>query len=248
MCNLCDSSSAAWLLRPSSGKTHPLLETAPSGLPSLPSGSTAEPKPPPAVLLAGPLPFSSPRNQAERSPLTHRWMCVNGSGVSARRLAWRSPSANVSRPRTRSLRAQMGRERGCLNARVLPPPDSWEVPRFDGWYNSLASPRRGAAGPLRSSHNCRGGVKRSPLSADPVCARAGSGLVRLTPARYWDGVYLPVREPPMPNPRRLSSLLAGGPSGLPSARNQTVLSLFFGNYHYPTPPPHLWDGFRISDL
>ncbi|TWW76018.1 Dual oxidase 1 [Takifugu flavidus] len=80
---------------------------------------------------------------------------------------------------------------------------AWEVPRFDGWYNSLASARRGAA---------------------------GAHLVRLTPARYWDGVYLPVQEPLMPNPRRLSSLLAGGPSGLASTRNQTVLSLFFG-YH-----------------
>ncbi|XP_068579660.1 dual oxidase 1 [Cebidichthys violaceus] len=78
---------------------------------------------------------------------------------------------------------------------------TWEVPRFDGWYNSLGYPRRGAV---------------------------GSHLVRLVPAHYWDGVYQSVQEPP--NPRRLSSLLAGGPSGLPSTRNQTVLSLFFG-YH-----------------
>nr|XP_019934398.1 PREDICTED: dual oxidase 1 [Paralichthys olivaceus] len=80
---------------------------------------------------------------------------------------------------------------------------SWEVPRFDGWYNSLGSPRRGAV---------------------------GSHLVRLVPAHYWDGVYQPVQEPLLPNPRRLSSLLAQGPSGAPSSRNQTVLSLFFG-YH-----------------
>uniref|UniRef100_A0A3B4WR07 NAD(P)H oxidase (H2O2-forming) n=1 Tax=Seriola lalandi dorsalis TaxID=1841481 RepID=A0A3B4WR07_SERLL len=40
----------------------------------------------------------------------------------------------------------------------------------------------------------------------------------------------PVHEPLLPNPRRLSRLLARGPSGLPSTRNQTVLSLFFG-YH-----------------
>ncbi|KAL6106580.1 duox2 [Pungitius sinensis] len=78
---------------------------------------------------------------------------------------------------------------------------AWEVPRFDGWYNSLGYPRRGAV---------------------------GSRLVRLVPAHYWDGVYQPDREPP--NPRTLSRLLAGGPSGLPSTRNQTVLSLFFG-YH-----------------
>ncbi|KAM6937988.1 dual oxidase 2 [Xenentodon cancila] len=80
---------------------------------------------------------------------------------------------------------------------------TWEVPRFDGWYNSLGCPKRGAA---------------------------GSHLVRLVPAQYWDGVYQPVHEPSQPNPRRLSRLLAEGPSGLPSTRNQTVLSLFFG-YH-----------------
>ncbi|XP_029009702.1 dual oxidase 1 [Betta splendens] len=78
-----------------------------------------------------------------------------------------------------------------------------EVPRFDGWYNSVSSPRRGSV---------------------------GSTLVRLVPARYWDGVYHPVREPLLPNPRNLSTALTGGPSGLPSSRNQTVLSLFFG-YH-----------------
>ncbi|XP_040894546.1 dual oxidase 1 [Toxotes jaculatrix] len=80
---------------------------------------------------------------------------------------------------------------------------TWEVPRFDGWYNSLGYPRRGAV---------------------------GSHLVRLVPAHYWDGVYQPLQEPLLPNPRRLSSLLAEGPSGLPSTRNRTVLSLFFG-YH-----------------
>uniref|UniRef100_A0A3P9DSH1 NAD(P)H oxidase (H2O2-forming) n=1 Tax=Maylandia zebra TaxID=106582 RepID=A0A3P9DSH1_9CICH len=80
---------------------------------------------------------------------------------------------------------------------------TWEVPRFDGWYNSLGYPRRGAV---------------------------GTHLMRLVPAHYSDGVYHPVQEPLLPNPRRLSRLLAGGPSGLPSTRNQTVLSLFFG-YH-----------------
>uniref|UniRef100_A0A4W6D0R9 NAD(P)H oxidase (H2O2-forming) n=1 Tax=Lates calcarifer TaxID=8187 RepID=A0A4W6D0R9_LATCA len=77
------------------------------------------------------------------------------------------------------------------------------VPRFDGWYNSLGYPRRGAV---------------------------GSHLMRLVPAHYWDGVYQPVQQPLLPNPRRLSSLLTQGPSGLPSTRNLTVLSLFFG-YH-----------------
>uniref|UniRef100_A0A3B4H2Q2 NAD(P)H oxidase (H2O2-forming) n=1 Tax=Pundamilia nyererei TaxID=303518 RepID=A0A3B4H2Q2_9CICH len=80
---------------------------------------------------------------------------------------------------------------------------TWEVPRFDGWYNSLGYPRRGAV---------------------------GTHLMRLVPAHYSDGVYHPVQEPLLPNPRRLSRLLAEGPSGLPSTRNQTVLSLFFG-YH-----------------
>uniref|UniRef100_A0A8C7Z9T9 NAD(P)H oxidase (H2O2-forming) n=1 Tax=Oryzias sinensis TaxID=183150 RepID=A0A8C7Z9T9_9TELE len=88
---------------------------------------------------------------------------------------------------------------------------TWEVPRFDGWYNSLGNPRRGSV---------------------------GSRLVRLVPAQYWDGVYQPVLEPLQPNPRRLSRVLAQGPSGLPSTRNQTVLFLFFG-YHV---------AFEISDL
>lgn len=65
---------------------------------------------------------------------------------------------------------------------------------------------------------------------DCDCARPGSHLVRLVPARYWDGVYQPVHEPILPNVRNLSSLLTGGPSGLPSIRNQTVLSVFFGKY------------------
>uniref|UniRef100_A0A665WC44 NAD(P)H oxidase (H2O2-forming) n=1 Tax=Echeneis naucrates TaxID=173247 RepID=A0A665WC44_ECHNA len=80
---------------------------------------------------------------------------------------------------------------------------TWEVPRFDGWYNSLGQPRRGAI---------------------------GAHLLRLVPAHYRDGVYQPVREPHLPNPRRLSRLLTRGPSGLPSTRNQTLLSVFFG-YH-----------------
>ncbi|KAM3608924.1 uncharacterized protein V6R79_006848 [Siganus canaliculatus] len=80
---------------------------------------------------------------------------------------------------------------------------TWEVPRFDGWYNSLGYPSRGAV---------------------------GSHLWRLVPARYRDGVYEPVQEPLLPNPRGLSNVLAAGPSGLPSTRNLTVLSLFFG-YH-----------------
>uniref|UniRef100_A0A672ITG5 Dual oxidase n=1 Tax=Salarias fasciatus TaxID=181472 RepID=A0A672ITG5_SALFA len=76
-------------------------------------------------------------------------------------------------------------------------------PRFDGWYNSLGHPRRGVA---------------------------GSRLVRLVPAQYWDGVLQPVHEPLLPNPRALSRVLTAGTPGLPSTRNRTVLALFFG-YH-----------------
>uniref|UniRef100_A0A4W5KEX4 Uncharacterized protein n=1 Tax=Hucho hucho TaxID=62062 RepID=A0A4W5KEX4_9TELE len=79
----------------------------------------------------------------------------------------------------------------------------WEVQRYDGWYNNLAYHSRGAV---------------------------GSPLVRLLPARYSDGVLQPLQEPQLPNPRRVSDVTARGPSGLPSAHNQTVLSVFFG-YH-----------------
>ncbi|XP_028307207.1 dual oxidase 1 [Gouania willdenowi] len=80
---------------------------------------------------------------------------------------------------------------------------SWERPRFDGWYHSLGSPRRGSA---------------------------GSPLVRLVPAQYQDGVLQPLHEPLLPNPRALCRALTTGPAGLPSSSNRTVLSLFFG-YH-----------------
>ncbi|XP_019712822.1 dual oxidase 1 [Hippocampus comes] len=80
---------------------------------------------------------------------------------------------------------------------------TWEVPRFDGWYNSLGYPKRGAV---------------------------GSHLVRLVPANFRDGVYQAENEPELPNPRSLSRTVSVGPSGLPSTRNHTVLSLFFG-YH-----------------
>uniref|UniRef100_A0A4W5PMN0 NAD(P)H oxidase (H2O2-forming) n=1 Tax=Hucho hucho TaxID=62062 RepID=A0A4W5PMN0_9TELE len=80
---------------------------------------------------------------------------------------------------------------------------TWEVQRYDGWYNNLAYHSRGAV---------------------------GSPLVRLLPARYSDGVLQPLQEPQLPNPRKLSDVTARGHSGLPSAHNQTVLSVFFG-YH-----------------
>uniref|UniRef100_A0A673Z8N3 NAD(P)H oxidase (H2O2-forming) n=1 Tax=Salmo trutta TaxID=8032 RepID=A0A673Z8N3_SALTR len=80
---------------------------------------------------------------------------------------------------------------------------TWEVQRYDGWYNNLAYHSRGAV---------------------------GSPLVRLLPARYSDGVLQPLQEPQLPNPRKISDVTARGHSGLPSAHNQTVLSVFFG-YH-----------------
>ncbi|KAL0968670.1 hypothetical protein UPYG_G00269980 [Umbra pygmaea] len=80
---------------------------------------------------------------------------------------------------------------------------TWEVPRYDGWFNNLADHDRGAV---------------------------GSHLVRLFPACYADGVLQPIQEPQLPNPRMVSDVTASGPSGQPSANNQTVLSVFFG-YH-----------------
>ncbi|XP_068000299.1 dual oxidase 2 isoform X2 [Melanerpes formicivorus] len=78
---------------------------------------------------------------------------------------------------------------------------SWEVQRYDGWYNSLQHHGRGAA---------------------------GARLQRLLPADYADGVYQAPQEPRVPNARRLSRAAAQGPSGLPSRRNTTVLAVFFG--------------------
>ncbi|XP_069078431.1 dual oxidase 1-like isoform X1 [Pleurodeles waltl] len=80
---------------------------------------------------------------------------------------------------------------------------TWEVQRYDGWYNNLA-------------HNSRGA--------------ADSRLLRLLPALYGDGVYQAVQEPHFPNPREISNVVMKGRSGLPSTRNRTVLSVFFG-YH-----------------
>ncbi|NP_714961.2 dual oxidase 1 isoform X1 [Rattus norvegicus] len=80
---------------------------------------------------------------------------------------------------------------------------SWEVQRFDGWYNNLMEHRWGSK---------------------------GSRLQRLVPASYADGVYQPLREPYLPNPRHLSNRVMRGPAGQPSLRNRTVLGVFFG-YH-----------------
>ncbi|NXR56249.1 DUOX2 oxidase, partial [Hippolais icterina] len=78
---------------------------------------------------------------------------------------------------------------------------SWEVQRYDGWYNNLL-------------HHSHGSV--------------GARLLRLLPANYADGVYQALQEPHVPNARQLSNAMARGPSGLPSRRNTTVLAVFFG--------------------
>ncbi|KAM7039506.1 dual oxidase 2 isoform 2-T3 [Acridotheres tristis] len=78
---------------------------------------------------------------------------------------------------------------------------SWEVQRYDGWYNNLL-------------HHSYGSV--------------GARLLRLLPANYADGVYQALQEPRVPNARQLSNAVARGPSGLPSRRNITVLAVFFG--------------------
>ncbi|NXC82970.1 DUOX2 oxidase, partial [Cercotrichas coryphoeus] len=78
---------------------------------------------------------------------------------------------------------------------------SWEVQRYDGWYNNLL-------------HHSYGAV--------------GTRLLRLLPAHYADGVYQALQEPHVPNARQLSNAAARGPSGLPSRRNTTVLAVFFG--------------------
>uniref|UniRef100_A0A8C0N984 NAD(P)H oxidase (H2O2-forming) n=1 Tax=Canis lupus familiaris TaxID=9615 RepID=A0A8C0N984_CANLF len=82
-------------------------------------------------------------------------------------------------------------------------PISWEVQRFDGWYNNLMEHKWG----------------RKPGREE-----------RLVPARYADGVYQPLGEPHLPNPRDLSNAAMRGPAGQASLRNRTVLGVFFG-YH-----------------
>ncbi|XP_066525511.1 dual oxidase 1 [Hoplias malabaricus] len=78
---------------------------------------------------------------------------------------------------------------------------TWEVQRFDGWYNNLAYHRRGTA---------------------------GAPLMRFLPARYSDGSYQPLSA--LPNARIISNMVARGDSAQLSQRNRTVLSVFFG-YH-----------------
>ncbi|XP_056428532.1 dual oxidase 1-like [Hyla sarda] len=80
---------------------------------------------------------------------------------------------------------------------------NWEIQRYDGWYNNLVHHSRGSAG-------CR--------------------LLRLMPPAYSDGVYQAMKEPHLPNPRKISNVAMKGPSGQPSQRNRTVLGVFFG-YH-----------------
>lgn len=60
----------------------------------------------------------------------------------------------------------------------------------------------------------------------------GSRLQRLVPASYADGVYQPLGEPHLPNPRKLSNSAMRGPAGQASLRNRTVLGVFFGEALY----------------
>uniref|UniRef100_A0A8C5P907 NAD(P)H oxidase (H2O2-forming) n=1 Tax=Leptobrachium leishanense TaxID=445787 RepID=A0A8C5P907_9ANUR len=55
-------------------------------------------------------------------------------------------------------------------------------------------------------------------------------LQRLLPAVYSDGVYQPMKEPELPNPRKISNVAMKGDSGLSSVNNRTVMAVFFG-YH-----------------
>ncbi|XP_068961773.1 dual oxidase 2 [Petaurus breviceps papuanus] len=80
---------------------------------------------------------------------------------------------------------------------------SWEVQRYDGWFNNLRHHERGSA---------------------------GSRLQRLVPATYSDGVYQPLGEPHLPNSRSISNAAMKGASGIASLQNRTVLGVFFG-YH-----------------
>ena len=50
----------------------------------------------------------------------------------------------------------------------------------------------------------------------------------MVPATYADGVYQPLGEPYLPNPRELSNTAMRGPAGQASLRNRTVLGVFFG--------------------
>ncbi|KAI5100464.1 dual oxidase 1 isoform X2, partial [Silurus meridionalis] len=77
---------------------------------------------------------------------------------------------------------------------------TWEVQRYDGWYNNLAFHRRGTA---------------------------GAPLMRLLTPHYSDGVFQ-INGLHLPNARRISNVVARGPSGHLSVQNRTVLSLFFG--------------------
>ncbi|XP_015412999.1 PREDICTED: dual oxidase 1 [Myotis davidii] len=87
---------------------------------------------------------------------------------------------------------------------------SWEVQRFDGWYNNLMEHRWGSK---------------------------GYRLQRLVPATYADGVYQPLGEPYLPNPRDISNTATRGPAGQASLQNRTVLGVFFG-YHCGAPLGH----------
>lgn len=62
----------------------------------------------------------------------------------------------------------------------------------------------------------------------PTHPIAGYRLQRLVPATYADGVYQPLGEPYLPNPRDISNTVTRGPAGQASLQNRTVLGVFFG--------------------
>ncbi|EPY88506.1 dual oxidase 2 [Camelus ferus] len=87
---------------------------------------------------------------------------------------------------------------------------TWEVQRYDGWFNNLRHHERGAAAKFY--------------------ALLGPGEPGEESPNYADGVYQALEEPLLPNPRRLSDAAMRGTAGQPSRRNRTVLGVFFG-YH-----------------
>lgn len=105
---------------------------------------------------------------------------------------------------------------------------TWEVQRYDGWYNNLADHDRGATGEW--IHTFLGFLQKEKRKKHQDVLPTDATLVRLFPAQYTDGVYLPRQEPHLPNPRQISNIATSGQSGLMSYRNRSVLSVAFGEW------------------
>ncbi len=73
-----------------------------------------------------------------------------------------------------------------------------------------------------------------------------AALVRLFPAQYMDGVYLPRQEPHLPNPRKISNIATSGQSGLMSYRNRSVLSVAFGEWRFHLNKAHFNKGGKFT--